>query len=266
MFVLISSVLMMSGQVAPPTDPTSSRWSLKVDPAHCQLERRNAAAAQFLSIDTVPGSDSYRVLIGGIDSKGPATLTRGALHFAPSEKSVTGLVSGVRLSDGTMLLRLEGLPPELLDDLAEAESMSVLIKSRAAGSVLTPGAAKAVAALRGCSAGQLIDWGADAGQFAPGGRLPVALTSRDDWIANRDLMALATKSTQADTHVTFRIGITAGGGIEDCHPVTASSADVTKIACAAVVGKTLFSPARDAGGRPVRGVATFDINVMRRPS
>ena len=259
--VLVSAFLTLQTG-APQTQPVP-RWAVKIDPAHCQLERSGDPAAPSLIVDTIPGSDSYRVFILNAERQGAAPLGPGSLLFAPSQATLTGLTRASVLPDGRTVARMEGVAPAVLDDMAGADTIALTIGSKVAGTVSIPNAAKAIAALRACSADQLIAWGADAAQFAPGGRPPIAFKSRDEWIPNRDLVTLAATSGKADIDATFRVAVSPDGSITDCRAVTEKTAStVVKTACGPVLNRKLFTPARDPAGAAVKGVATFRVQLV----
>jgi len=64
----------------------------------------------------------------------------------------------------------------------------------------------------------------------------------------------------------MRVSISQEGRIEGCTRLE-GPADATfeKMACAAVLTKQLFRPAHDPAGKPVRGVATFEIRLGSSP-
>lgn len=266
MFTLFAG-LVLGLQAGGSSADVAPRWSVQVGPARCTLQRRGASSVSALAIDTVPGSDSYRVVITTPGATNAARFAAASLTFAPTQKALSALASGATLPNGTAYVRMDGIPPVLLDDLADADTLTMTIKSKVAGTVATPTAAKAVAAFRRCSADQLIEWGADAAQFEPGGHTPVAVKDRDDWISDKDLLNLARRSGRGSVEALFRIAVSATGAVSACRPLSESlHTDVTQVACDAVLGKTLFAPATDPAGMPVIGVATFRVMLIRQAS
>ena len=267
MIASLSVALALAGNVQ--TDPISpvSRWMLRSDPALCRLERQNTEPPVTLSIDTTPGSDVYRVAIASRTVKGSASLVPAALTFAPSLITLNGRASVATVPNGIPVIWMQGVAPEFLDQLASADRVTIATNKGVGGSVAVVGTAEAVKAFRSCNAEQLIDWGADAGQFAPGGTIPVAIQNRDAWLSHKELLALAMQSRQSNIDVVFRVAISVEGTVDDCRAVTDDiDKKSEKIACSAVVNKPLFTAAKDPGGRSVRGVATFRVVLERRPS
>lgn len=263
MLIAATGALLLLGQTAKAPDPPSSRWSLKIDPARCQLDRRNVDPPYVLSIDTTPGSDSYRLVIASKDIKGPGSLAPASLTFGPLQKSLTGLAGVGNRPDGIPFFRMEGVSPALLDDLANADTLTIAIRSKVVAVVSLPGAGKAIEAFRRCGADQLVEWGADAAQFAPGGRTPVALKDRDDWISNEELKAIAGRS-RPDIDADFRVAVSVAGVIDQCQAVDEGvEEDLRKMVCAALMKKRLFAPGKNPSGAPVRGVATFRVRLIR---
>lgn len=252
-----------------PHDTASSmpRWSLRIEPARCLLEARRHEPMSTLSIDTVPGSDSYRVAIAGNAIKGSTSFAPATLAFAPSRKELKGLSGVTKLPDGTPVILMQGISAALLDDLANADSVTMMQKNGNGGAVAVANGAKAVDALRRCEVDQLVAWGADPAQFEAGGKLPIALKGRSDWISNKDLVAISARSKRYAIESDFLISISTSGVIDDCHAIVQpAEKDLEEAACHALIGKSLFSAGKDANGRTVRGVATFHLSLLRRTS
>lgn len=263
---LVGALALLGGTPDTPARPVA-RWSLQVEPAHCALARLNPETGLTFSIDATPGSDSYRLAIkkDGIDAS--ESLKPASLTFAPSQKVTTGLARVAKLPNRAVVTLMQGLPASLLDDLSVASSVTLEVKGGVKSIVPVPGAAKAVEALRKCNADQLVEWGADPAQFALGGKTPTALKSRDEWIPNAGLLKLAGESGRSIVNDDFRLLVARDGVISDCHATAAiTEKSLEKGTCAAVVGRRLFSPARDASGIAVVGAAAFTINLIRRPS
>lgn len=265
MLIAATGALLLLGQTATASAAPSSRWSLKIEPARCRLDRRNVDPPYLLSIDTTPGSDSYRLVIASRDIKGPGSLSPASLTFGPLQKSLAGSAGVGKRPDGTPFFRMEGVSPALLDDLSNADTMTISIRSKVVAVVSVPGAGKAIEAFRRCSADQLMEWGADAAQFAPGGRTPVALKDRDSWISVEALKAIAG-SSRSDVDADFRVAVSVSGVIDECRAVDGEvEEDLRKMVCAAVMRKRLFAPGTDPNGTAVRGIATFRVRLIRIP-
>ncbi len=263
MFIVATLAVLLLAQTSTTPAPAPSRWSLRIDPARCQLDRRNVDPPFLLSIDTTPGSDSYRLVIASNDIKGPGSLTPATLTFGPSMRSINGLAGVAKRPDGTPFFRMEGISPALLDNLSNADTVTIAIRSRAVTVVPLPGADKAIEAFRRCSADQLVEWGADAAQFAPGGLAPVALKDRDDWISVEELKAIAGRS-RLDIDAVFRVAVSVAGVVDQCQTVDESvEEDLRKMVCGTLVKKRLFAPGKNPSGTPVRGIATFRVRLIR---
>jgi hypothetical protein len=261
---LIGAIAFMADPQATQT-ARAPRWALRADPGLCELETRDGEPPVVLSIETAPGSDSYRVAIatrapGKTVSYAPASLT-----FAPSQKMLTGRANGTKLPDGTRLIWVGDVAPALLDNLSAAGSVALAIKSGERVSVPVPGSAKAVEALRRCNADQLIEWGADVAQFAPGGTTPVAVKNREEWLSKSTLLAAMGKARRPDVDETFRVAVSPDGVVDDCHALAEKiEKGVEKTVCDAVIGKPFFIAAKAPDGNPVRGAASFRIRLASR--
>lgn len=259
----VLSTLVLIGSSQPPS-PDAAHWALQVASAQCVLERQRADGTPILSIETAPGSDSFRVAIAGKPSLSDEALGPASLTFAPSNHVMNGYARIVRGQDGEPLLWMQGVAPSLLDALSAAQSVTMTTRQDESAAISVPGAQEAVVALRRCSEEQLIEWGADPAQFQAGGTPPMARKSRDEWLPDRDVLAIGKESSRAQINDLFRVVVSTKGKVEDCRALASEvEPGVEKVACAAVMNRPLFTPARDPRGNPVRGVATFRVLVMR---
>ncbi|SOB86882.1 hypothetical protein SAMN06297144_1993 [Sphingomonas guangdongensis] len=243
--------------------PEVSAWQVREAPTRCTIAQQTPG--RITAISTVPGSDSYRLVVADASIADVGALASAAIRFAPSGKRLQGLASAGTVAGGQRLVRMDGLPPELLDRLAESASLALTVRSHPDVAVPVSGAAAGVAALRTCEAARLIAWGADARQFEAGGRRPVAIRNRDEWVSSSDFMAVAEQS-RGDVNAVFRVTVASSGTIETCRAVTADTLPaVERVVCRVVVNKRLFTPAADSAGTAVAGAATFPILLQRRP-
>src|SRR5207237_9666315 len=111
-------------------------------------------------------------------------------------------------------VRMSGVGPELLDRLAIADAVALRRGNHESSPINLANAAKAVAALRRCTAEQLVEWGADPAQFQAGGTLPTALVSREVWLTNSQLIGLAAGRSEVRASLNGRIAV--GGAIDWC--------------------------------------------------
>lgn len=97
--------------------------------------------------------------------------------------------------------------------------------------------------------------------------MPVALKHRDLWISNGQLLKLAAQSHRTSINGDFRLLIATDGTVTECHATSGvTEPDLEKSACAAVMKKRLFVPARSSSGNAVLGAATFRVSLMQHPS
>lgn len=220
-----------------------------------------------MSIDTTPGSDNYRVAVTVDGTNASTSLTPASLTFSPSQNITTGLARVAQLSNNASVIMMQGLPPSVLDNLSGSSAVTLEVKKGVKSIVSITGSAKAVEALRKCNAEQLLEWGADPVQFSPGGTVPTALKPRDEWISNSEFLQLAGKSRGSSINDDFRVLVATDGIISECHATARiTELNLEKSVCAAVVGRRLFSPAKDASGNAVLGAASFRVSLMRPTS
>jgi hypothetical protein len=260
------ALAMISAAPTPPAVAQAGQWQVEVAPAQCRLNRSIAGAQpSAISIQTVPGSDANQLTLAGPALRGivGAQLEPARLVFADST-TIDVRARAVRI-DGELAaaVRINGIGPVLLDGLAAGDAF--VLKGHNREQVTTIGdSAKAIAALRRCNADQLVEWGAEPSQFQPGGEIPAALKSRDEWIPNDQLIRISTD--RSEFQAVLKVGISPDGTIDACDAIDdGGSSNVAKIACGPVLGRKLFTPARAPDGHAVRGAATFPIQMIRRP-
>jgi hypothetical protein len=256
---ILALPLSAQAQQAAPGTP----WSVIVETGECSLEREIAAPIPVrLSVQTVTGSDSYRLAIAG-----------RAIPKAPDGKTAAILFQGVdsRFERKASFSRLSGslgnalvfrsVQRDVIDGFAAASSISFDYGAPGVGPFAIPRAKAAIKALDDCVRDQLVIWGADPAQFEPGGKTPVALAPREDWLPRETLLKMLKGGNKH--HALFRVGVSPEGTVDGCEMVGTSDLD-PKPACAWVQGRRLFTPANNPSGKPVRGAATFDVTLIIR--
>jgi hypothetical protein len=243
---------------------TTGKWEVKVAPAECSLIRTvTGPAPALLAIRTVTGTDQYVVLASGkevpVGNKPfPATLGFDAAKPAPTNATPAG-----RLAAGPAVQFFE-LKPSVLDDFAAAKSVAMGTGAGSFARFDLPNARGAIGALRKCVADQLVDWGADPAQFAPGGTPPVALKPSDDWLTNEQMLKLGV-GVSGGIDYLYRVTVSTSGTVESCKRDTAGPGDKDeKLGCDPLIGQKLFKPAKNAAGAPVKGVATFRVTLVKQ--
>jgi len=222
-------------------------------------------------VKSVPGSDHFELIVGITNSPAlkPFGFSRVTIGFGDSGAGFDWPATAVRvpLEHGTaMAVSFKGLDRNVLETLAHAPSLRLTQNGRTLGPFTYPRADKAVAALDSCISDQLIAWGADPAQFQAGGRRPVALKDRDNWLSNDSLLFLSRFMTGSGPtrmlQSAFRVTISDRGDIDGCRLILPEGgARLEKEACASVLGQHLFEPPLDPQGKPVRGAASFEIRL-----
>ena len=259
-----SAPALAQGTAAPGAAPA---WALNVEPARCTLTRGlGPAGDNIMSLTTLAGSDSYRLtMVGpaiarrepGMNFPVTVALTAAEAHFP-----TTG--TGASLSGGRGALIAYNLTAEFVTALGNATAITMSVGHDNAGPYDLPKARGAAAAFAKCVRDQLVEWGADPAQFAAGGATPVALQERAMWIG-RELTPRLSMTGPGVIAFAFRFGVTADGTIDGCTPLDAAPRpDNTKTVCGEVMGKKLFKPAHDGSGHAVRGVASFEMQMVQR--
>lgn len=243
--------------------PEATKWSVDVSLAECTLTGSSEGPSPFqVSILTSPGSSTYSLSLVGKavprtpdHQRFPVTLVFGpsGRHFEPGAR-------GARIdSELGNAIVAEGLGRDVIDAFATASAISLDGKYRVASFGL-PGAAAAIRALDKCERDQLVEWGADPAQFDVGGSKPVALVPRDQWLSIKQWDQIDPRAGGA-VDAILRLSVATDGNVDGCTPVgRAPPIKVTQNACGALLARRLFTPARDAAGKPVRGASVFEIH------
>jgi hypothetical protein len=266
-FALAAALFSAPAAAQKPATPPAPQWTVNVAQGQCTLERALIGKIPVaLSIQTLTGSDSYRVAIAGkgipkfqFDTIMDTTILFGA---ADSRFQRDGLLVRVGGEFGNALI-FSGLQRDLIDAFAAASTISFDYGIPGLGPYPIPRAGAAIKALDGCIRDQLVEWGADPAQFEPGGKTPVALKPREDWVPSPALLRML-QNRRSNMHALFRVGISPEGAIDGCEMIGSSDLD-PKPACEAIQGQRLFTPATDPAGKPVRGAATFEVRLVARP-
>lgn len=257
----LGAVCLAAASPPPAPNPAPVTWNVNAGAGECTLTGSiPGASPTTLTLQTLTGSDSYRLVLSGpglpaprVQQTFPVTLLIGDQRF--EQKARSAKLGGDR---GNALI-LGGLGPDAVAALAQSTSITVESKGTSGPFALTHTKA-ATKALAGCVRDQLVEYGADAAQFQPGGKTPVALIPRDDWLSGPEIRRMLPSDGAVDA--AFRVSVTPEGTVDDCGLVAGKpSARVLKIICDAVLTRKLFTPASDPTGKAVRGVALFEVHV-----
>lgn len=237
--------------------PPAARWQLDTAVARCTLARQLDADTAVL-IETTPGEYTYNVSLVGRQVHDRPNGSGHAIDLLLGNERIPGRYASFIVAGGTRAVRLMGLDEATMTKLAAAGSIGMVIGKRTVGPVALPSMANAWPALNRCVAMQLEDWGADPAQFQPGGTPARPIRSPDGWLSKEQLIRLPTKLTQLNAGM--RLTIAPDGSISECRQETGTpEPKVEKFVCAALASRTLYTSARDASGRPVRGVGFFRV-------
>jgi len=245
--------------------PAAPAWAVTVAPAQCTLARVFPPAGDnAISLTTLTGSDSYRLTLAGaaIPHRAQGSRFPVVLDLSAADARFPTNAMGAAITGKRGALTIYGLKADFVAALGNATSITLTAGQDKAGPFDLAKARGAVAAFKRCVQDQLVEWGADAAQFAAGGATPVALRDRDLWLPNDRLVRMKMTSDGA-IKADFRLGVAVDGSIDSCTPLeVAPKAENTKIVCDALMGKKMFTPAHDAGGHAVRGVAAYDVEMI----
>jgi hypothetical protein len=263
----LAPLLAMIAAIVPSTARAedASDWQVDKMPDHCILQRTMPEPRPaLLAIKTYPGSDSYEIVLAAhrMPAHGNPYYSATITLHGPEASLKKGVATGARLGDYAETAQFTFHKADF-GDLARVTAFSFTVGSNTLGPLSLSDVADAIAALDACSAEHLVAMGADPKQFQPGGSPPVALTDRDSWLDSQ-LQSIVSVSPYG-VDAKFKLDVDTDGRAATCSRVGAARGDsVEKIACKAVLGKILFKPAHDPAGNPVKGVASFALQIVRR--
>jgi len=248
-----------------------AKWALDGTGAFCTLSRTvdedpTAGSAPATSppttlvLRTYPGTQVFNFMI--IRGTAPGSLGPTAtmsVSFSPSGGPFVKPVSILPLGAGVgKALAMDYLPLDFLKSFAGAALVNVAIGKKAIGSYAIPNAAKAVDAFRECESAKLVEWGADAAAFEPGGKQPAPVGDSGKWIGYDDLHLSRTDTGTFVGFVVARLTIATDGRVEACSLIdTNKNKTLDASACKLLGERARYEPARDKDGKPLRSVALY---------
>jgi len=248
-----------------------AKWAVDGTGAFCTLSRtveEGPATASApatsppttLILRTYPGTQvfNFMVIRGTIPGALGPTATM-SISFAPSGGPFVKPVSLLLLGAGVgKALAVDYLSPDFLESFAGAAQVNVAIGKKAIGSYAIPNAAKAVDAFRKCESAKLIEWGADAAAFEPGGRPPVPIGDSGKWIGYDDLHLSRGDMRSFTGFAVAQLTIATDGHVEACSLLDSNrNHTLDAIACKLLSERARYEPARDKDDKPVRSIALY---------
>lgn len=267
MFSYAIALAIQTGGSAPLAEAQQLKPSWRIDaaPAQCILTRTLGGEPHSLALSTVPGSFRYELSVLGKNTHDRATGTSEAVGIQlDDDRPVELAASFLRVKD-LRIIRATGLDEALARRFAAADTASVTVGRATIGPMSIHHAGKALAALDGCVAEQLIEWGADAAQFEPGGRPARGKTDYEHWIADDEVRAALAGRSSREVNLILAVGATRTGAGENCRQVAgAMDEQMAGRICALLNGRPLFTPGIDPVGQPVAGVGVYRLQVITR--
>lgn len=259
--------------------PASSPWNLHYADDSCLLVRgfgtgQTKALLRFEK--TAPSERFSLTLLGGPLRLNSGLTRRISLTFGPGGTPDTR--EGAPVGDmmigevKTPLVIVEsaslyGQPPaSVLEEVArspaaEAKITQLLVALRGGSEfILKLGPMdKPMAALRTCTDNLVKGWGLDPDVQKSLRSSPVPLKSPGDWLRSGDYPAVMLSSGKSAV-VRFRLIVDASGGVTGCSiPSSTKGEEFGKTTCNVLVKRARFTPAVDAGGKPV---ASYYVNSV----
>jgi hypothetical protein len=250
---------------APQAPAAAPRWHVDGGGDRCILTRALDPTTTLI-LRVFPQSGDYELMLARPDwPAGAARVVDGAtIMLLPDKKSFDRRGAIVPLGGELgKAVAFGGLPPEFVDALAGARTLSVGAGGKPVAELPVPASARgAVAALRQCEAVKAVDWGADAAAFEPGGALPKPVGDSRKWLDIRDVGSPNTWHAFG-AGAAFRLVVGPSGSVERCDVLEASANSALRAnGCKSLTAHARYEPARDPQGRPVRGVLVYSTSYQ----
>lgn len=260
--VWMSGIPATAQQAAAP--PATTGWVVAMDLGKCTLGRRTeGAVAQMIRVVTEPGTDRYLLTLW--DTAMPLTVMPAPETVMRVDGKIIGKFFGDFAPAGDGFRQryiVPGLAPDHIAAIALGAKLEVAAGGNRIRDVNLAGAKKAFAVLRDCETGQLIEWGADPAQFAAGGRTPI-VGDRMRLVPQDVLKKVRFPGTPINP-LHYAV-VSETGVVEKCAAVHGiPNSDMEAVVCAYLTGRKIGEPARDASGKPVRGVIALTPALIRR--
>lgn len=244
----------------PIPSPPGARWLVDESGDTCVMGRQVAAdPAVTLAVRAYPGSGEYDVRFVRADWASVAASAAEELELRLTPTLAYSRARGAALvtADTAQALRFGGLPEDFLAAFAQSSAVTVRNGDAVVASYALPQAAAVAAVFADCEAAKLIDWGADPAAFEPGGRRAKAIGDQAAWLAG-----LIPQGAQGTFRLYARLSIGTDGRPTDCTVLDASDANVRANACAQLLDRARYEPARDARRNPVRSVVITGTEMI----
>lgn len=225
------------------------------------LIREGGASDPYLAIRYVPGERRPEIWIIDPRWKARSFGNTGAIRLLlrPDAGEPVGRFLFLPVGKtGRYALAAEDGGEDFLDRFSRANAVGLQRKDGEILSIATPGAAKAVAAVRACEDNMLRAWGMDPVVYRSLRERPKPINVVQ-WLAPSDYPDSAVREGVSGASVT-RLNVTAEGKVTSCAVVVPSgSPDLDKATCSGALRRGRYEPAVAADGRKVASLVIFVV-------
>lgn len=252
----------------------SSSWDLSYDDRSCDLIGTfgSGSDAVTLTLSRYSPYDDFEMRISGQRFASDIVASLVTLDFGPATKPVEVTTLNGRAGDQPMMI-LGPVDLRRANASGEASSESesgkfplgdvreVTIKTKSSSTTLRLGSlAGAATGLQQCVDRMVQEWGLDPHQLRNMKAGPRPKSSPGFWLTLADYPSAMLARDQA-ARIIFRLGVDETGRVSNCRIVSAAGdAKFQELTCRTLRERAQFTPALDAGGRPMQSIY---INAVR---
>lgn len=226
-----------------------NQWIVDYGDYRCTLGRRfSDARSPLFVLSSYLGRDEPEIVIvrDGTEPL-PDLPRRVGIVLTPGDRREEARTAGYQTERGRAI-RIEGIAEGFFDRFSTAETVTIETGGREALTLRTPGARRAIEALRACNDDLLRSWGVDVAARASYTRQAKIIGGS---INSNDYPAAALRANQSGI-VVARMRVGPDGRAGECVVVRSSRSEPLDAAtCALATSRFRFEPALDAQGAPV---------------
>ncbi|RYG89043.1 MAG: hypothetical protein EON58_19530 [Alphaproteobacteria bacterium] len=258
----------------------SSPWDLSYDDRSCDLIGTfgSGSEAVTLTFSRYSPYDDFEMRISGQRFASDIVASLVTLDFGPAIKPVEVTTLNGRAGDQPMMILgavdLQRANASSGEAPTEAESGKyplgdvrvVTINTKVSSTTLQLGSlAGAATGLQQCVDRMVREWGLDPHQLKNMKAGPHPKSSPGFWLTLADYPSAMLARDQA-ARIIFRLGVDETGRVSNCRIVSAAGdAKFQQVTCRALRDRAQFTPALDAGGRPMQSVYINTVKWIPAP-
>ena len=178
----------------------------------------------------------------------------GRLQYWVNDRNYKGAVSAAAMPNNPGRGFIAAFGANFQNELSSGSVLILVLDGRSIDQVSLTGSAAAIGAVQSCLNELRGAPNESAGFTALAAKAPVPRNSPSEWITVEDYPSTAERGRREGT-VAFRLSVGRDGRTDNCVVTKSSgSEDLDAATCKAMMRRTKFNPALDAGGNPIAGI------------